>query len=360
MGGLFVRKLAGAAGMAFQTSKLWPVVFQSFPYYSSASSGSSKKKRGMIGPSWSAGHYDPLLLLGMVGDVALASFYLIKLEEIETAGSMGLGMAYVLAGLMEALVFGLYIVSRRMSAKKKQFASAMVVEKKNENENDDPLDDPNTLPSRIVARTVMIVSTLMSIISIRDLMFPGTILSFIPRDDIYLEWTGAFLHSPPPNTVEADEHGLEAPLYAGDKFVSQLLGLYLTLCCILKFASVIGWTKGSRSMGGTVENVDRWGVVASRLIWKTQAFGDMLILALFRMFTPAAQTASLDLRWHLMLVAYEMFILCKSTQWFLCLSCVHQLMYSFLSYYFDSHLCFLVKSLNLVLQSLMAILIKSH
>jgi hypothetical protein len=34
-------------------------------------------------------------------------------------------------------------------------------------------------------------------------------------------------------------------------------------------------------------------------------------LMLLRMFTPAAMTASLDLRWHLMMVAYEMFILCK-------------------------------------------------
>lgn len=285
--------------MAFQFSKIWPVVFQSFPYYQSG-------KKGMVGPSWSGGHYDPLLICGMVGDLALAAFYLVKLNEIKTAGAQGLGMAYVLAAVLEALVFGLYIVSRRMGGTKvvKQSTSE-------ETKSEDPLDDPNTLPSRIVARTVMIVSTLMSIIAVRDLAFPGTILSFIPRDDIYLEWTGAFLHSPPPDTVESDEHGLEAPLYAGDKFVSQLMGLYLVLCCMMKFASVIGWTKGSRSMGVGVENADRWGIVASRLIWKTMALGDLFILTLLRMFTPAAQTASLDLRWHLMMVAYEMFILCK-------------------------------------------------
>lgn len=63
--------------------------------------------------------------------------------------------------------------------------------------------------------------------------------------------------------------------------------------------------------GGKVDNVDRWGVVSSRLIWKTQALGDLWLLMLVRMFTPAAMTASLDLRWHLMMVAYEMFILCK-------------------------------------------------
>ena len=287
--------------MAFHMSKLWPVVFQSFPYYVK---GDANR---MVGSSWTAGHYDPLFVLGMMGDLILSGFYLCRMEEMKGAGSSRLGLAYVLAGVVEALVFGLYLVSRRMSTKK-QSGKSRLVEMKNEK---DPLDNPNTLPSRIVARTVMIVSTLISIVSIRDLMFPGTILSFIPRDDIYLEWTGAFYHSPPPNTVEADEHGLEAPLYAGDKFISQLMGLYLALGCMLKFASVIGWTKGSRSMGGTVENVDRWGVVASRLIWKTQALGDLLLLALLRMFTPAALTASLDLRWHLMLVAYEMFILCE-------------------------------------------------
>jgi hypothetical protein len=267
----------------------------------------------MIGPSWSAGHYDPLLVLGMVGDVALSTFYLVKLEELKSAGAQGLGMAYVLAGLVEALVFGLYLVSRRMGNKGSNKMQSTTTEKKSAiSNNKDPLDDPNTLPSRIVARTVLIVSTLISIISLRDLLFPGAILSFIPRDDIYLEWTGAFLHSPPPDTVESDEHGLESPLYAGDKFVSQLMGLYLSLGCMLKFASVIGWTKGHKSMnGGKVDNVDRWGVVSSRLIWKTQALGDLWLLMLLRMFTPAAMTASLDLRWHLMMVAYEMFILCK-------------------------------------------------
>ncbi|KAL7463460.1 hypothetical protein ACHAXS_003911 [Conticribra weissflogii] len=177
----------------------------------------------------------------------------------------------------------------------------------------DSLDNPRSLPSRIVGRTVLIVSSLILLVSGRDLFFPGTILSFLPRDDIYLEWTGAFLHSPPPDSVEADEQGLEAPLFAGDKFVSQLMGLYLCLGCLLKFVSAFGWSKGNRYMGTIagkrVQNVERSGVVSSRLIWKTQAFGDMMLLGMLRLFTPAAKTASLDLRWHLMLVAYEMFIL---------------------------------------------------
>lgn len=171
-----------------------------------------------------------------------------------------------------------------------------------------PLDNPRSLPSRIVARTVMIVSSLIGVISARDIFFPGNILSFIPRDDIYLEWTNAFFHSPPPDTVEADEHGLEAPLFAGDKFVAQLLGMYLLLGCMFKFASALAWLKGSRSIG-KIDHVDRSGVVSSKMIWKAQAIGNMLILGILRLFAPAAKSASLDLRWHLMLVAYEMFIL---------------------------------------------------
>ena len=258
----------------------------------------------VVGPSWMGGHYDPLLVCGMIGDAALAFFYSIHFDEWKNAGSDRLGMVYILAGSLEAVVFGLYLIQRRRWCRRHPIHEKKVVVPTPTHP-----DHPHALPSRIVARTVLLVSSFLSLTSLRDLFFPGTILSFLPRDDIYLEWTGAFLHSPPPNTVEFDLHGLEAPLYTGDKFLSQLLGLHLSLCCMLKIVSAIGWKKGTRSMGGTVPNVDRWGVVASKLIWKTQALGDMLLLIVLRMFTPAAQTASLDLRWHLMMVAYEMMIL---------------------------------------------------
>ena len=304
MGGLFVRKLSGITGLAYHTTKIWPVIFSSPAQYD------AKAKNGRwVGPSWSAGHYDPLLALGMVGDLCVSVFYLARLDELKNAGAEGIAMAYVLASLIEAIVFGLYLVSRRTNYK--TTTPTKPAERANVAANDegyDPAEDPNSLPSRIVARTTVIVSSLMSLISLRDLFFPGCIISFVPRDDIYLEWTGAFLHSPPPDTVEADEHGLEAPLFAGDKFVAQLLGLYLSLCCMFKLVSSWGWSKGSRSMG-RVENVDRSGVVSSRMIWKAQAIGDFLLLGMLRLFTPAAKTASLDLRWHLMLVGYEAFIL---------------------------------------------------
>jgi hypothetical protein len=305
MGGLFVRKLSGAAGLAYHTAKIWPVAFQSPPRRDDARSRNGR----WVGASWSAGHFDPLLALGMIGDACVSMFYLTRLDELRNAGAHRIGLAYVIAGLVESFVFGAYLLTRRMGGKATR--KAMRETKDDIKGEYDPLEDPESLPSRIVARTVFIVSSLISIVSLRDLLFPGNIIPFIPRDDIYLEWTGAFLHSPPPDTVEADENGLGAPLFAGDKFVSQLLGLYLSLGCMFKMVSAWGWSKGDRSLG-TLESAERSGVISSRIIWKAQAFGNVLLLGMLRLFTPAAKSASLDLRWHLMLVAYEAFILCES------------------------------------------------
>jgi len=308
MGGLFVRKMSGVAGLAFHTTKIWPIVFHSPPQYD------RKSKNGRwVGASWSAGHFDPLLSMGMIGDVCISMFYLARFEEVKNAGAGGIGMAFVLTSFVEAFIFSLYLLHRRMTHKTAKSSTGRGNSIRTGEY--DPQEDPNALPSRIVARTVLIVSSLICLISLRDLLYPGTILSFIPRDDIYLEWTGAFLHSPPPDTVEADEHGLEAPLFAGDKFVAQLLGLYLSLGCMFKLSSAWGWSKGNRNMGEKLENVDRSGVVSSKMIWKAQAFGDVLMLGMLRMFTPAAKSGSLDLRWHLMLVAYEAFILCLYGFW---------------------------------------------
>merc|ERR1719253_2002926 len=224
MGGLFLRKMAGTAALAFHTSKLWPVLFSSGPTYDQKESAASGKHR-WAGASWSAGHFEPILAIGM---------------------------GFVSAGLAEALILAMYLLNRRVhynvrGMDKKIKANSMP----GSASRDMRAEDPNSLPSRIVARTVCITSLLTSFISLRDLFFPGTIFSFLPRDDIYLEWTGAFLHSPPPDTVEADEHGLEAPLFEGDKFVSQLLGLYLSLGCMLKIMSAVGWSKGNRNMGSS-------------------------------------------------------------------------------------------------------------
>ena len=298
MGGLFVRKLSGAAGLAYHTTKIWPVIFQSTPTFDA-------KRMRYRGSSWGGGHYDGLLLLTAFGNVCLAGFYGSRLDELRNANATGLVVAYIVAALLEAVVFILYVVGRRLTTRKDGDEARPAA-------GGSRLDNPRSLPSRIVARTVLIVSSAIALVAGRDYFLPGRIISFIPRDDIYLEWTGAFLHSPPPDTVESDEHGMAAPLFAGDKMVSQLCSLYLLLCCLLKFASALFWSRGGRRMGsGGFQSVDRRGYVASRMIWKAQGFGNMLVLGILRLFAPAAGSASLDLRWHLMLVGYEMFILCE-------------------------------------------------
>lgn len=158
---------------------------------------------------------------------------------------------------------------------------------------------PNSIPSRIVARTLGIVSGIMMVYSIRDLFFSGTILEFIPRDDIYLEWTNAFLHSPPEGSPEAFDHGLESSFYIGDKFVSQLYALHVLIS--------IGYKISSTFLISCKH--DGSGIIQSKMIWKSLAAGDGMFLFTMRLFTSAAQSAGFDMRWHLMCLGYETFIL---------------------------------------------------
>jgi hypothetical protein len=336
MGGLFVRKVCGVASLAYHTTKLWPIIFQSPPIYNTVVGKTSNGRvvGGYVGTSWSAGHYDPLLVLSIVGNASIAIFYLTRMDELKDAGAHGMGLMFVLASLIESFVFTVYLLSRRMS--KAKVTAVKLTKTRGSGKDDgfdntsktttattgeeyDPMEDPNSLPSRIVARTVSIVSSMILLVSLRDLFFPGFIFTFLPRDDIYLEWTGAFMHSPPPDTVEADENSLGAPFFVGDKFISQLLGLYLSLGCMFKMCSAWGWSKGNRTLSANMQSVDRSGVISSRMIWKAQAFGNMLLLGMLRFFTPAAKSASLDLRWHLMMVAYEAFILCEYSLFYLSL-----------------------------------------
>ena len=180
MGGLFVRKVGGAAALAFHTQKIAPLVFQP------------------ANAHWSAGHFTPVLLTGVVGNLAVVALYVIYLDDLKgaDAGEMGLLICALL--VVEAIVLlGYALTSRRLAKKSK--VSRTIPEGKTS----------SSIVSKIVFRTVGIVSGFVGLIAARDLFFPGHIL-FIPRDDIYLEWTGALIHSPPPGSVESDEQGLEA------------------------------------------------------------------------------------------------------------------------------------------------------
>jgi hypothetical protein len=268
MGGLFVRKMGGAVALTLQTQKVMPLLFHP------------------LAARWKMGHFRPMFWLACVANMAVASFYASYLEDFAAAGADALPMAFIAILMVETVAILGYLYSSRNV--KRGPAIAMTDGK-----------TPKSVPSRIVSRTVLIVSSLMTLIAGRDFFFPGKILGFIPRDDIYLEWTGAFLHSPPEGSIEADENGITSAFFVADKYISQFLALNVLLACMYKFATAFGIHYGS----------DGGGLVKARMIWKVQFLGDALILLLFRLFAPAALSASLDLRWHLMCIGYESFIL---------------------------------------------------
>ena len=267
MGGFFVRKLAGAASLGVQLQKLVPFVF-----HPSAA-------------DWSKGHFKPLLGIAILANIAIILFYSVYLPDLLSAGAEM--VAYGSIGLLsfESLFFSIYLLQRSQG---KTIAIAMPEGK-----------TPSSIPSRIVARTVLIISSFVSLVAARDLFFPGRVIEMIPRDDIYLEWTNAFLHSPPEGSPEAAEYGMESPLFVGDKFVSQWMALNLLLLCMYKLSTALFIRFGN----------DGSGMVKCKMIWVTQALANGTIVFIFRIFTPAAGTASLHFQWHLMALSYETFIL---------------------------------------------------
>jgi len=268
MGGLFLRKVGGAAVLAVQTQKLFPLLFHP------------------SGAMWNMGHFRPILITAAITNLFVAIFYASYMEDFASADADMLPMLFIGALVLETLVILYYLFTQK---KAERTSSVRMPEGKT----------PTSVTSRIVTRTILIVSSFRVVLAARDLFFPGQIIDIIPRDDIYLEWTGAFLHSPPEGSKEADEGSMTSPLYIGDKFVSQIMALHLLILCLYKFVSALFIRYGN----------DGSGMVKCKMIWRVQALCDVMITFLFRLFAPAALSASLDLRWHLMAFGYETFIL---------------------------------------------------
>jgi len=268
MGGLFLRKVGGAASMAVQLQKLLPLLFHP------------------SGSQWKRGHFRPVFASAVLANLSLIAFYgIYVIEELAAVGADVLPKLFIGVLLLETtVILGCLATSRYTKGP----AIAMEGGK-----------TPGSIVSRIVLRTNFLVSGLILVIGGRDLFYPGKILEFIPRDDIYLEWTGALLHSPPEGSPEEEAHGMERDFFVGEKYLSRFLALNLLLGCLHKFAAA--FVVRYRSDGG--------GKVQAKMIWKSQSIGNALILYLVRLFSPAAMSASLDFRWHLMMLAYETLIL---------------------------------------------------
>lgn len=271
MGALFVRKLCGAAGLAVHSQKLAGFLFQ----------GNNAH--------WYMGHFNPMVLVACIGNLALALFVFIKMDDLSAAGLKDGALLVIAISIFEfAFLFGYYLSVN---------AGAVGIKLKNLGAN----RTPKSVVSRIVMRTVSIVSGVQIVIAARDLFFPGSILEYVPRDDIYLEWTGALIHSPPAGSIEEDDHLMESPLFIGDKFASQLCALYLLIGCLYKFSTAFFIRLGK----------DKSGEIKCKIIWRVQVIASMLTVTIMRLFASAALSASLDLRWHLMCVVYETLIIGK-------------------------------------------------
>jgi hypothetical protein len=265
MGGFFIRKLCGAAGVAIHFQKLLPLLFHP------------------TGAQWSKGHFRPLFVTSVVANLALISFYGYYLEDLKAAGVFELPMLILTLLAIETLtlLFHLAISPRKRG-------SAIALNGKT----------PTSVSSKIMRNTCLVVTTFFTITAVRDLFFTGTIIDMIPRDDVYLEWTNSFLHSPPDNSPEAMDQGLEAPLHIGDKFMCQLCALHILITSLYKFVSCVGIRYGS----------DGSGTIKATMLWKGQAIACALMCFIYRLFASAAKSASFDFRWHLMLIGYEGFM----------------------------------------------------
>jgi hypothetical protein len=271
MGGFFVRKVAGGAGCVVQLHKIIPLVFVHEP-----------------NAQWLLGHYQHLLLPAIIGNIAIILFFVSYWDDLTSARAQQIPLVAISALLIEAVVMLTYWILIRTSRKQRLPAIAMP-----------PGKTPNSFVSNITTRTTGIVTTFITILAARDLFFPGVIIDIVPRDDIYLEWTNALLHSPPRNTPEAIDHGMESPLYVGDKFISQLGAVYLLILCMYKYISTTAIRYGN----------DGSGSIKARMIWKVSCIGDAALLLCYRLFAHAAKSASYDTHYHLVLLSYEAIIL---------------------------------------------------
>lgn len=268
MGGFFVRKVAGAAIMGTHLHKLIPILFHP------------------NGAQWKCGHFRPLLWTSVIANILVIAFIGAYAEDLFNAGAVLIAKLMIGALSLESAVVTFYLASQKVRSR-----GPAIAMKDGKTEK--------SIPSRIVARTVTVVSGLIALIAGRDFFFPGHILPFPPRDDIYLEWTGAFIHSPPPGSEEAADQGVAASLQVGQLYMAQLMALHMLILCMYKFSSTFFIRIGS----------DGSGTIKAKMMWAGSFCGDAMFLFVIRVFSPPALSASLDLRWHLMCVGYEALVL---------------------------------------------------
>lgn len=243
--------------------------------------------------------YIPLLTTALIANMVTILFYLTYKEDLQDANAWELPQLFCILLGMESTVFIGYMTS-------------LLITKRNEKSSSSssssptaaicfpPGKNPDSFVSNICTRTVLIVSGVLSVFALRDLVFPGTIMELLPKDDLYLEWTNAFQHSPPPNSPEYLEYGMSTMLYVGDKFVSQQLALNLLLLTMYKVVACVYIRYGADGRGKAQSQI---------LFWKTSAIANGLLVFVFRTFCHTAGTVSIDFHLPILLLMYETGIL---------------------------------------------------
>mmetsp|Transcript_123813 Transcript_123813/g.346726 ORF Transcript_123813/g.346726 Transcript_123813/m.346726 type:complete len:237 (-) Transcript_123813:622-1332(-) len=95
MGGLFVRKLGGAASMALHFQKLLPMVMHPWD------------------ARWKHGHFRPVFWTAVVSNTLLTLFYAYYLGDLATAGADGLATMFKAVLSFESLVICYYLYASR-------------------------------------------------------------------------------------------------------------------------------------------------------------------------------------------------------------------------------------------------------
>jgi hypothetical protein len=151
MGGLFVRKMAGAAGLGFHLQKLVPLLFQRSDTH------------------WGRGHFRPMLVTSALGDLAIAGFYISHGQVLKSDDAHFMGYAIAFALIFEAVIMLSFAVSSSSSIRKGTAGATSSPDFKVK--SFPPGKGPKSVVCKIITRTFCIVTGAITLIAGRDFFF---------------------------------------------------------------------------------------------------------------------------------------------------------------------------------------------
>ena len=98
MGGLFVRKIGGAAAASVHLQKLLPIVFHP------------------DGAEWMAGHFRPLYWMAIFANMAIAAFYGVYMDDLKASKADDLPKLIIGVLALESLVLFYNLLAAKCSS----------------------------------------------------------------------------------------------------------------------------------------------------------------------------------------------------------------------------------------------------